>query len=95
MQPDQELSADHIELISTLSEKEIKNIDQVIYSHTSSSWKKMARVAGSAVLELKDNYKGVPDLYFAQRIRRMVNEGALEYQGNLESMRYSEVRRVD
>lgn len=33
----------------------------------------------------------IPDIYYAQGIRRLVDEKKLESQGNLSYMRYSEV----
>ena len=38
------------------------------------------------------NPKGIPDLYFAQRGRKLVEAGRLESQGNLSYMGLSEVR---
>jgi hypothetical protein len=36
--------------------------------------------------------KGIPDLFYAQRIRHLIASGQLESQGNTTSMRFSEVR---
>ena len=38
--------------------------------------------------------RGIPDIYYAQRVRRFVAEGALELEGDYINMRYSEVRLV-
>ena len=46
------------------------------------------------MLELQNQYQGIPDIYFSQRVRKMVLGGTLESQGNIDRMRYSEVRRV-
>jgi len=35
---------------------------------------------------------GLPDLYYAERIRRLVRQGKLVAEGNLNHMRHSEVR---
>ena len=35
---------------------------------------------------------GIPDVFYAQRVRKLVEDGHLEAQGNLAYMRYSEVR---
>jgi hypothetical protein len=42
--------------------------------------------------ELSERFPNIPDIYYAQRLRRLVAVGELESQGNLEYMRYSEVR---
>jgi hypothetical protein len=36
--------------------------------------------------------RGVPDMYYAERVRILVRRGLLESQCNLAAMRYSEVR---
>ena len=43
-------------------------------------------------VELSERIPDVPDIYYAQRVRRLVAVGELESQGNLEYMGYSEVR---
>jgi len=35
---------------------------------------------------------GLPDLYYAQRVKSLVSRGLLIAEGNLDYMRYSEVR---
>jgi len=35
---------------------------------------------------------GLPDLYYANRVRVLVERGLLVAEGNLDYMRYSEVR---
>ena len=35
---------------------------------------------------------GLPDLYYAQRVKLLVESGALLSESNLDYMRYSEVR---
>ena len=35
---------------------------------------------------------GIPDLFYAERLRKLVQDGRLESQGNLAYMRLSEVR---
>jgi len=35
---------------------------------------------------------GIPDIYYANRVRALVEAGRLESQGNLDYMRFSEVR---
>ncbi len=42
--------------------------------------------------EMMAKFKGVPDVYFALRVRNLVDKGLVESTGNLDYMRYSEVR---
>ena len=57
-----------------------------------SSWRKVARIVGMTIGDLSERLPNVPDVYYAQRVRRLVAVGELESQGNLAYMRYSEVR---
>jgi hypothetical protein len=42
---------------------------------------------------LDDRVVALPDIYFAQRVRYLVETGKLDSQGELSRIRYSEVRR--
>ena len=48
----------------------------------------MAQAIGKLSARIPD----VPDIYYAQRVRHLVEIGKLESQGDLHYMRYSEVR---
>ena len=91
-EPDPQLTKEQIALVNKLSEMDIKRIDKALLSNTCQVWRKVARVVGTTMMELPDRIKGIPDIYYAQRIRQLVEEGKLESQGNLACMRYSEVR---
>ena len=90
--PDPPLSEEQIKLVAKLSPAEVEHIDQVLLSNCSSQWRKVARVVGSTLLSLKPTHSGIPDLYCSQRVAKLVAEGKLESAGNLQFMRYSEVR---
>lgn len=78
--------------VARLSRADISRIDHELMSHVSSQWRKVARVVGSAMSTLKDRPAGVPDLYYASRIRFLVEAGALASDGDLRIMGQSEVR---
>jgi hypothetical protein len=42
--------------------------------------------------QLQDKLPEIPDGYYAQRVALLVNAGNLHSQGNLDYMRFSEVR---
>jgi hypothetical protein len=46
------------------------------------------------MLDLDGFIEGIPDGYYAERVRELVRNGALESRCYLEVMRYCEVRRV-
>ena len=92
--PDPQLSEEQDLAVGNLTELQIEEIDNLLFDSTSANFKKVAMVVGSAMEKAKSSFQGIPDLYFAQRIRQMVANGTLESQGFLANMRYSEVRRA-
>ncbi len=90
--PDPPLTKEQIEFVNKLNEIDIKRIDKALLSNTCKYWRKVARVVGTTMLELSENIPGIPDVFYAQRIQHLVEEGKLESEGNLAYMRYSEVR---
>ena len=74
--------------------------DVHLLKHITSEWRKMAFIAGSAIMELspaqRDDLRlgaaSQLDLLFAERLKDLANEGLLEYQGDINSMRFCELR---
>lgn len=79
--------------VSKLSTSDIDKIDTELLANTGSSWRKVAMVAGLTMSKIQGQFNDIPDLYYAQRVANLVEQGHLESQGNLLQMRYSEVRR--
>ncbi|MDH5633908.1 MAG: DUF3658 domain-containing protein [Gammaproteobacteria bacterium] len=90
--PDRELTDEENSLINHLSQEEISEIDAALLNNVNSRWRKMAMVVGLTMTELPNRIKGIPDLFYAQRLRLMVENGQIEANGNLSSMRHCEVR---
>jgi hypothetical protein len=90
--PDTELDAEEQQIVSTLTEAQVALIDQRLLEECSSSWRKVARVAGPLFLEPPDGLPSISDGYLAQRVQALVAAGRLESRGNLDYMRFSEVR---
>jgi hypothetical protein len=85
------LSAEESALVSQLNDNQLKLIDEALLAEADVHWRKVARVVGSAMRK-PTHVRGVPDIFYAQRVRKLVEAGRLESQGNLEYMRFSEVR---
>jgi hypothetical protein len=75
-----------------LGEGAIQVIDKALFANASTQWRKMARVIASAMEDNFDLIKGVPDIFYAHRLRKFVENGQLESQGDLNHMRFCEVR---
>ena len=91
-QPDPPLTPEQEAKVAQLSDEDIYKIDKELLSQACERWRKVARIVGIAMSELEDRVIGIPDVYYSQRVRLLVESGQLESQGNLEYMRFSEVR---
>lgn len=91
-QPEPPLSAEEVALVASLTPLEVGAIDRALLANTRDRWQKVAMVVGKTMGELPNRLPGIPDTYYALRVRKLVEDGALESQGNLAFMRFSEVR---
>jgi hypothetical protein len=91
-EPDTVLCDDAQLIVSRLTSDDIAVIDAALVSQCATTFRKVARVVGSAMQPLFSKYPGVPDGYYAQRVGVLVDSGVLESEGNIEYMRFSEVR---
>ena len=91
--PDGELSPEQKVLVDKLSKDDIEKIDKRLLENTNKSWRKMAMIVGLTIDSNDSHQLRIPDIYYAERLRLIVKEGKLEYQGYLENMRYCELRQ--
>jgi Protein of unknown function len=77
--------------VGQLTESELNAIDEALLSNALPQWRKVAMVVGLTMHGFEFP-PGIPDVFFARRIQQLVGQGRLESQGNLEFMRFSEVR---
>lgn len=92
-QPDPPLTAQEEALVASLSAGDIREIDLALIENTHDRWRKVAMVVGKTMGDLENRRSGIPDTFYAGRVRQLVADGSLESQGNLAYMRFSEVRR--
>jgi pimeloyl-ACP methyl ester carboxylesterase len=90
--PDPPLDVEQSMRVSKLTQEDLWDIDREILTQSARSWRKVARVVGQAIEKLSSRIQDVPDIYYAQRVRHLVEIGKLESQGDVRYMRYSEVR---
>jgi hypothetical protein len=81
-----------LKLINKLTPDQIKKIDEVLLANAAPQWRKVARVVAAAMMQLRGEYPGLPDVYYSGRVAELVAAGKLQSQGNLRRMRFSEVR---
>ncbi len=91
-EPDTELDDDELLVVKRLTPAEVQDIDLALLADCASSWRKVARVVGTAMRQLRTRFPEIPDRYYAQRVVALVEAGQLESEGNLNYMRFSEIR---
>lgn len=84
--PEQEI------IVSALTSDDLVWIDNQLLSQASDRRRKVAAIVGFAMNDALKKYPNVPDIFYAQRVKKLVESGALESFGNLDCMRFSEVR---
>jgi hypothetical protein len=93
LDPDPPPTAQQLAQIRALTEKQLDRIDVVLHSNVKEQWRKVAMIVALTIEELENECPGIPDVYYAQRLKLLVGSGRLESLGDLSRMRYSEVRR--
>ncbi len=83
------------EKVAKLSKDEVNKIDKLLLKNITSQWQKVAKIVGIAMFSSPLKTKEIPDIYYAQRIEEMAKKGIIESRGNLQSMRHSEVRKIN
>jgi len=89
--PDRELDSEERRRVAELTPAQLRAIDGALLKLAHVEWRKVAYVVGFAMTNA-DRTLGIPDIYYAQRVRLLVEQGKLEAQGFLDRMRCSEVR---
>lgn len=83
------------ERIDALTPDELQQIDNALMAGATTQFRKVARIVGIAMTANEDSTKRIPDDFYASRVRRLVEEGRLISEGDLDQMRRSEVRLPD
>ena len=90
---DRDLTDQEKQLIAGLPAELVTRIDAALLAKAHHRFQKVARIVGEVMQSFSDEPSGIPDVYYARRIAKLVKDGLLESQGNLRRMRFSEVRR--
>lgn len=78
--------------IAALTDEDITWIDAQLLSHCDGQFRKIAFIVGNAMSLDPQRRPGIADVFYAQRVRKLVARGVLEAQGDLARMRHGEVR---
>lgn len=90
--PDGKMSENEEAFVSMLSSEKLKEIDEALLSYAGKYFSKVAMLVSQMRSNKNIHIDGVPAVFYSQRIKYLVENGFLESQGNLDIMRYSEVR---
>ena len=92
-EPDGPLTPEQEAIVEKLSPDDLAKIDEGLLSNCCDKWRKVARVVGTTMFsDCPSRYENVPEVFYSQRLKTLVERGLLESQGNLDHMRYSHVR---
>lgn len=89
---DGSLTKEQQNLVDKLSKDELAAIDDALLSQCDIKFRKVARVVGTMMSTFSYHKDGIPDIFYAQRVIKLVISGRLEVQGIIGSMGQSEVR---
>lgn len=89
---DRSLTTEEEARVARLSQSELREIDEALVSNAKPQWRKVAMVVAITMSSLSNRLPGIPDVFYGMRVRKLVEDGVLESQGNLARMRLSEVR---
>lgn len=86
------MSTEEAALASAIPQHIVKKIDEALLGAASEKWRNVARLVGTVMTNEEWLPEGLTDLYYAQRVRKLVAAGSLEADGDLRIMARSEVR---
>lgn len=86
------MSPEEAAVAASLSAEMIVKIDAALLAQAGPRDRKVAAIVGRTMMDPSVRVPGLPDLYYAQRVKALVERGLLIAEGNLDYMRYSEVR---
>ena len=75
-----------------VTQTELELIDAAILRNCSVEFRKIARVIGGAMLEVRDSIPNLTDVFYADRVRQLVADGTVESQGDITAIRSGEVK---
>jgi len=90
--PNDPLTVEELAAVARLRAADYEIIDAAILGQSDKRWLKVARVVLHSERELIGRFPDISYLFYAERLKHLVQAGLLESQGNLNHMRFSEVR---
>jgi len=92
IETDGDLTDVQAKIAASLSPELMAKIDACLLSHATVHGRKVAMIIGLTMMDNTIRVAGLPDLFYRDRIKTLVTSGLLLAEGNLNCIRYSEVR---
>ena len=89
---DPPMTSEEEAIAASLSPSMIESIDRALLSHAKARGRKVAMLVALAMSDPALRVSGLPDLFYARRVKVLVDKGALVADGEFTSMGRSEVR---
>ena len=89
---DDEPSPEELAQMRQATTSDAAAVDQLILSLCTVRWQKVAMVIGSSLDEYDKRFASLPYVYMQVRMLELIERGVLEAQGDVMSMRTSQVR---
>ena len=89
---DRPMNADEQARAAKLTEGDLRTIDECIMSNITHQFRKTAKVVALTMGDIGGYLPGLPDVFYSGRIKHLAAAGLIEAAGNLNRMRFSEVR---
>jgi len=86
------LSDEEKSAVAKLTDADLQAIDAELLANSSPRWQKVALVVILTENALRNRFPDLSYIFYSQRLIRLTEERRLNSQGNLEYMRFSEVR---
>jgi hypothetical protein len=91
-EPNPPLSPEEESVLTNLASADLEFIDATVLSCARPHWQKVAMVVGRAKQKLEAKYPEFSHSFYAMRVQVLADARRLESQGDLDYMRFSEVR---
>ena len=91
-EPNPPLSGQEQSAAASLTSDDFASIDSAILSCAIPRWQKVAMIISRAIEKLESRYPVFSSAFYARRVQILAAEGRLESQGDLDYMRFSEVK---
>ncbi len=89
--PDRPLTTDQQALADSLDPAVVANVDAILLSHARNRGRKVAMLVGLTMAETEVAGIGLPDKYYADRVKSLIEVGKLVAIGDPDYMRHCEV----